>query len=197
MIMDRPVVVFDEEQIRQRIEELGREITTAYSGNEICVVALMKNCLIFMADLIREIPLQMTCHFLRASALQEGPGDARTDIVYSTEIPYEGRHILLLEDVVDTGITLRFLLDHIGESKPAQLKVCTLIDKPGQRKVDVVPDWTAFTLNESRGRFLVGYGLDFAEHYRGLPYIGAIAQPSPNAAQKNRESGVRSGVFKQ
>ena len=74
--MDRPVVVFDEEQIRQRIQELGREIAETYSGNEICVVGLMKNCLIFMAVLIREIPLQMTCHLLRASALQEGPGAA-------------------------------------------------------------------------------------------------------------------------
>jgi hypoxanthine phosphoribosyltransferase len=197
MIMDRPVVVFDEEQIHQRIQELGREITATYSGNEICVVGLMKNCLVFMADLIREIPLPMTCHFLRASALNEGPGAARTDIVYSTEIPYEGRHILLLEDVVDTGITLRFLLDHITEAKPAQLKVCTLIDKPEKRKVDVVADWSAFTLNESRGRFLVGYGLDFDEHYRGLPYIGAIAHPSPAATQKDREPAERSGVFKQ
>jgi hypoxanthine phosphoribosyltransferase len=173
--MDRPEVLFDEGQIRSRLQEMGREIATAYHGHEICVVGLMKSCLCFMADMIRAIPLDMTCHFLRASALTEsGPGAARTDIVYSTEIPYEGRHILLLDDIVDTGITLNFLLDHIREAKPAALKVCALIDKPGERKVDVHPDWAAFTLNESHGRFLVGYGLDYKESYRGLPYIGTI-----------------------
>jgi hypoxanthine phosphoribosyltransferase len=173
--MERPDVLFDEAQIRNRLDELGREIASAYAGHEVCVVGLMKSCLVFMADLIRAIPLDMTCHFLRASALTEGgPGAARTDIVYSTEIPYEGRHILLLDDIIDTGITLNFLLDHIHEAKPAALKVCALIDKPGERKVDVHPDWAAFTLNETQGRFLVGYGLDFQEHYRGLPYIGTV-----------------------
>ena len=102
--------------------------------------------------------------------------------MYSATIPYEGRDILLLDDIVDTGITLNFLLDHIQEQKPRSLKVCALIDKPGERKIDVHPDWSAFTLEKTPpDRFLVGYGLDYAESYRGLPYIGTIPRPAPSA----------------
>ena len=101
----------------------------------------------------------------------------RTDIVYSTEIPYEGRNILLLDDIVDTGITLSFLVDQIRERRPRSLRVAALIDKPGERKIDVHPDWAAFTVAEPIERFIVGYGLDFAENYRGLPYLGTIPRP--------------------
>ena len=103
----------------------------------------------------------------------------RTDIVYSTDIPYQGRDALLLEGVVDTGITLSFLLDHIREHGPQSLKVCAIIDKPGDRKVDVRPDWAIFTLREplAGDRFIVGYGLDHAEQYRGLPFLGTIPRP--------------------
>jgi hypoxanthine phosphoribosyltransferase len=150
------------------------------------VVSLMKSCLLFTADLMREIPLDLTCHLLHAAAHTEGGAHSVTDIVYSTEIPYTGRDILLVEDVVDTGITLRFLLDQIQERKPRSLRVCTLIDKPALRKIDVHPDWSAFTIDGVTDRFIVGYGLDWGERYRGLPYIGTIARPgqprSPESA---------------
>lgn len=179
---EKAEVLFPEEEIRHRVKELGAEIAASFQGRELTVVCLMKSCLVFMADLIRTIPLDMTCHFVRASsAKSEDAGPIRTDIVYSTEIPYEGRHILLIDDVVDTGITLNYVRDHIEASRPAALKVCALIDKPGERKVDVHPDWAAFTLGESTNRFLVGYGLDFGEHYRGLPFIGTIPRPAPRA----------------
>jgi hypoxanthine phosphoribosyltransferase len=186
MTQPRPEVLFDETQIARRIDELGREIGGAFAGSDLAVVGLMKSCLIFMADLVRRIPLDLTCHFLETSSLREqgaGSGSMRTAIVYSTEIPYEGRDILLLDDVIDTGITLSFLLDHIRERRPRSLKVCALIDKPGDRKIDVHPDWAAFTLKESLkdGRFIVGYGLDYAEGYRGLPYLGTIPRPAPVA----------------
>jgi hypoxanthine phosphoribosyltransferase len=137
---------------------------------------------VLMADLVRAIPLDMTCHYLRVSSQREGGGDARTDIIYSTEINWEGRHILLLDDVIDTGITLNFLLDHIRDRRPASLKVAALIDKPGERKIDVHPDWAAFTLAEPIDAFLVGYGLDHGERYRGLPYIGTIPRPAAATA---------------
>jgi len=182
MTLAKPDVLFDEKQIARRVDELGREIAQSFAGSDLCVVGLMKSCLIFMADLVRRIPLDLTCHFLEASSLREsGAGSVRTAIVYSTEIPYVGRDILLLDDIIDTGITLSFLLDHIRERRPRSLKVCALIDKPGDRKIDVHPDWAAFTLKEplKDGRFIVGYGLDHAEGYRGLPYLGTIPRPVP------------------
>jgi len=182
MTLPRPEVLYDEREIARRVDELGREIARSFAGSELCVVGLMKSCLVFMADLVRKIPLDLTCHFIVASSLRDqGAGSVRTEIVYSTEIPYEGKNILLLDDVIDTGITLSFLLDHIRERRPRTLKVCALIDKPGDRKIDVHPDWAAFTLKEplKDGRFIVGYGLDHAEGYRGLPYLGTIPRPVP------------------
>jgi hypoxanthine phosphoribosyltransferase len=181
--MQKPEPLFTEEQIRVRVQAMGAEIGAAFEGRELAVIGLMKSCLVFMADIIRAIPNDLTCHLLRVDSVrEEGKGTSRTEIVYSATIPYEGRDILLLDDIVDTGITLNFLLDHIKEKKPRSLKVCALIDKPGERKIDVHPDWTAFALEKtSPDRFLVGYGLDHAESYRGLPYIGTIPRPAPPA----------------
>jgi len=177
--MQKPEVLFTPEQIASRIRQIGAEVGRDFGDKDVCVVGLIKSCMIFMADLVRAIPLDMTCHFLRVSSLrEEAGGTARTDIVYSTEIAYEDRHILLLDDIIDTGITLNFLLDHIRERRPRSLKVAALIDKPGDRKIAVQVDWAAFTIKEPLGdRFLVGYGLDHAERYRGLPYIGTIPRP--------------------
>ena len=181
---ERPAVLFAEDQIAERIRAIGQEVAREFAGKELCVVGLMKSCMVFLADMVRAVPLDMTCHFLRVTSIQdEGVNSTRTDIVYSTEIPYEGRHILLLDDIIDTGITLNFLLDHIRERQPKGLKVCALIDKPGDRKIDVQLDWAAFTVKEPLGeRFIVGYGLDHGEHYRGLPYIGTIPRPAVPAA---------------
>jgi len=176
----RPEVLFSQQDIARRVGEIGGEVARAFEGREVCVVGLMKSCLVFMGDLIRAMPLDVTCHFLEASSLREHAGSTlRTDIVYSTDIPYEGRDVLLLEGVVDTGVTLGFLLDHIREHGPRTLKVCAIIDKPGDRKVDVRPDWAVFTLREplAGDRFIVGYGLDHAEQYRGLPFLGTIPRP--------------------
>ena len=177
MNAEQPIVLFSEAQIRARVVELGSEIAKSYAGQELCVVGLMKNCLVFMADLIRAIPLPTTCHMVRASKEAKGG----TEIVYSAEVPYAGRHILLLDDIVDTGITLQYLIEHIRQHEPKSLRVCALLDKARERKVDLKPDWVAFALPEPIDRFLVGYGLDFREQYRGLPYIGTLSRPAPEA----------------
>lgn len=173
---EKPAVLFGEAEIERRIAELGAQITKDYAGQELCVVGLMKSCLVFMADLIRAIDLPITCHMVRAT--QGGRGG--TEIAYSAEVPYEGRHILLLDDIVDSGITLQYLLDHIRDHDPRSLKVCALIDKARDRKVDLSPDYVAFALGEPIDRFIVGYGLDFGEQYRGLPYIGTLTRPAPH-----------------
>ena len=169
---ENPEVLFSAEQIQKRVRQVGAEIGKEYAGQQVCVVGLMKNCLVFMADLIRAIPIPLTCYMVRT---KKGGGE----IVYSAEVPYEGRHILLLDDVLDTGVTLSYLVDHIREHRPKSLKVCALIDRVQDRKVDLQPDWVVFSLREPLDRFLVGYGLDYAELYRGLPYIGALPRPAP------------------
>lgn len=195
--MSRPTdvqVLYDPGRIAERVAELGRQVSDAFHGREVTVVAMMKGCLMFAADLIRAVDLELTCHFLRSSSLRDqGAKARRTDIVFSTDVPYEGRDILLLESVVDTGITLNFLLDHIREHRPRTLRVCALVDKPTERKIDVHLDWAAFTLNEPlpEGQFIVGYGLDYAEQYRGLPYLGTIPRPAPPASGRNTNSPER------
>jgi hypoxanthine phosphoribosyltransferase len=172
----RPAVHFSEDEIARRIAAVGAEIGATFGDTEICVVGLMKSCLVFMADLIRTIPRDLSVHLLRVqSGPEAGAEPPRSEFLYSMPIPYEGRDILLLDDIIDTGVTLSYLLGHIREHRPRSLRVCALIDKPRERKVDVHPDWSLFRMeNPPPDRFLVGYGLDFGESYRGLPYIGTI-----------------------
>jgi len=192
--MNAPATLFSEQQIAARVREIGAEVARTSEGREVAVIGLIKGCMIFMADLVRAMPVDMTCHFLRVTSVREQEqGSLRTDIVYSTETTFEGRHILLLDDIVDTGITLSFLLEHIRERQPASLRVCALVDKPAERKIEVQIDWAAFTVKEPMAdRFLVGYGLDHAEHYRGLPYIGTI--PRPAAPGEGRKITISPGA---
>jgi hypoxanthine phosphoribosyltransferase len=178
---DKVSVLIPEERIARRVAELGEQITQAYAGREICVLGLMKGSLVFMADLVRRIPLDLSMHLVRVTSQREqGAGRVMTEIAFSTTVPLEGRDVLLVDDIVDTGITLSYLLAHIHELGPASLRVCTLVDKPEARKIDLHPDWAAFPLHEPLAdRFLVGYGLDWMEHFRGLPFIGTIPRPTP------------------
>ena len=136
---DRPPVLYSEEQIATRLQEVGEHIGSEFHDREVCVIGLMKSCLVFMADLVRGIPLDLTCHFLRVTSLRE-EGAAGPCAPTSCSPPRSrtrGGDILLLDDMVDTGITLNFLLDHIRERQPQSLKVCALVDKPGERKMEV------------------------------------------------------------
>ena len=173
-------VLYPEEVIARRVAALGAAIGEALAGREICVLGLMKGSLVFMADLIRRIPLDLTVHLVRVTTQREqAAGRVLTEIVFSTPVPLEGRDVLLVDDIVDTGITLSYLLAHIHEHGPASLRVCALVDKPEARKIDVHPDWTAFPVHEPMAdRFLVGYGLDWMERFRGLPFIGTIPRPA-------------------
>jgi hypoxanthine phosphoribosyltransferase len=179
----RPAVLFSEDEIARRVEAVGAKIGELCAGREVHVVVLLKSCLVFMADLIRAIPGDLSVHLLRVEAQDEaGAQPPRTEFIYSMPIDYTGKDILLLDDIVDTGVTLSYVLGHIREHKPKSLRVCALIDKPQERKVDVRPDFSLFSLDGPlEDRFLVGYGLDFEESYRGLPYIGTIPRPSAPA----------------
>jgi len=172
-------VLYPEDVIARRVAALGAAIGEALAGREVCVLGLMKGSLVFLADLIRRIPLDLTVHLVRVTSHREQDrGRVMTEIVYSTSIPLEGRDVLLVEDIVDTGITLSYLLGHLHEHGARSVRVCALVDKPESRKLDVHPDWSAFSVRgPDAERFLVGYGLDWMERHRDLPYIGSIARP--------------------
>ena len=172
-------VLYPEEQIARRVAELGAEITRVFEGRELCVLGTMEGSVVFMADLVRRISLDLTFHQLRVDVHREhAAGVVRTEISYATDVPLENRDVLLVEDVIDTGITLSYVLGHVHEQGAKSLKVCALVDKPGSRKIDVHPDWAAFSLDEPlEDRFIVGYGLGWQGHYRALPYVGTIPRP--------------------
>ena len=174
-------VLYSEEQIARRVAELGAEISRAFEGRELCVLGLMNGSIVFMADLVRRISLDLTFHLVRVNVHREREaGVVRTEIAYATDFPLEGRDVLLVEDVVDTGITLSYLLGHVHELGVRSIKVCALVNKPGARKIDVHPDWSAFTVEQALPEgFLVGYGLGWQGRYRALPYVGTIPRPAP------------------
>lgn len=173
-------ILYPEERIARRVAELGAEITRAFEGRELRVLGKMEGCVVFMADLVRHIPLDLTIHQVRVSVHREqAAGVARTEIAYATDVALEGQDVLLVEDVVDTGITLSYLLSHVHQLGARSVRVCTLVDKPGSRKIDVHPDWAAFSLDTPlEDRFLVGYGLGWKGRYRALPYVGTIPRPA-------------------
>lgn len=172
-------VLYSEEQIAQRVAELGEEIAQAFEGRELSVLGVMNGSIVFLADLVRRIPLDLTFHLVRVGVHREQEaGVVRTEIAYATDFPLQGRDVLLVEDVVDTGITLSYLLGHVHELGARSIKVCALVNKPEQRKIDVHPDWSAFTMTQVLPPgFLVGYGLGWKGRYRALPYVGTIPQP--------------------
>ena len=161
-----------EEKLRARIQELGKEITRDYQDKELCVVAILKGSFVFLADIVRTIDLPMTHEFIGISSY----GDATQSsgvvkITADLSHPIEGKDVLIIEDIVDTGLTMRYLLDNFETRKPQSIKVCSLLLKPDNAKVSVDVDYVGFSIPNA---FVVGYGLDLAERYRNLPFIGVF-----------------------
>jgi hypoxanthine phosphoribosyltransferase len=165
--------LFTAAQIQARIAELGRKITADYQGREddLVVVCVLKGALMFMADLIRHLPGRITCDFLRLSSYEgtESTGSVRFD--FDLTQPVAGKHVLIVEDIVDTGLTMSFLLAALEVRKPASLKLCTLLHKPARTKKPVPIDYVGFTIPD---RFVIGYGLDLEGRYRNLDHIRAL-----------------------
>jgi len=173
-------VIFSAETIARRVRELGATISQDYQAGAgrdphrrpLLVVGLLKGALPFMADLIRAMDIPMEYDFMAVSSYQgrTSPGEVR--ILKDLDSPVGSRDLLVVEDIVDTGHTLDHILKRLKVREPASLRVCTLLDKPARRQVDVPVDYVGFTLDENL--FVVGYGLDYAELYRNLPYIGVL-----------------------
>ena len=173
--MERDIqqILLTEEQIQNRIKELGAILTEEYAGKNPVIVGVLKGVVIFYADMIREIKVPCQMDFMCVSSYQGTNSTGRTMISKDLSCDIHGRHVLILEDIFDTGNSLEFICNHLRNKEPASLKICTLLDKPERRKsgVKVQCDWVGYTIPNE---FVVGYGLDYNEHYRNLPYVGIL-----------------------
>lgn len=166
-------ILISEEQLKARIQELGEELTAEYAGKDPIVIGVLKGVVIFYADMIRQIKTHCQMDFMWVSSYEGTDSTGNMIVRKDISSDIKGRHVLILEDIFDTGNSLQFVRDHLLEKEPASLKVCTLLDKPSRRKpgITVKADYVGF---EVPNAFVVGYGLDFNEHYRNLPYVGVL-----------------------
>ena len=165
-------VMIDADAVQAKVRELGAQITKDYQGRELTLVAVMKGSLFFAIDLSRAINLPLKLEVLGVSSYSGGTettGEVR--ITSDVGKPMAGRHLLVVEDIIDTGLTMKFLLENLGARHPASLKICTLLEKPARARTKVPIDYKGFVIED---KFVVGYGLDFDEKYRNLPFIGVM-----------------------
>ena len=182
---DMAEVLITAEQLAQRVAELGEQITADYAGRRLLLVCVLKGAVLFLVDLARQIQLPLEIDFMAISsygASTQSSGIVR--ILKDLEDSVEGQHILVVEDIVDSGLTLDYLLRSLAARGPASIKVCGLLLKERPRELPVTIDYVGFTIPD---KFVVGYGLDFAERYRNLPYIGVLRPelyetPAPSGA---------------
>ena len=163
-------VLFSEEDLAARVKELGAQLTQDYAGQEILMIGVLRGAIIFMADLARAVQLPVTFDFMAVSSY--GSSTSSTGVVRilkDLDEDVEGKHILIVEDIIDSGLTLSYLVENLKSRKPRSIKICTLLNKPERRKADVPVDYNGFIIPD---HFVVGYGLDFAGKYRNLPFIG-------------------------
>lgn len=172
MLADLQEVLIDEQALQQRVKELGEEITRDYAGKEILMVGVLRGAVMFMADLCRAIKLPVGIDFMAISSYgQSTTSSGIVKVIKDLDEELKGKHVLVVEDIIDSGLTLKYLLENLKSRQPASLKVCALLNKPERRKVDVHFDYIGFSVPDA---FLVGYGLDYAEKYRNLPCIGIL-----------------------
>jgi hypoxanthine phosphoribosyltransferase len=165
-------VLIGEERLQARIHELGDELSADYAGREVLLVGVLKGAVFFMADLMRSLTIPCEIDFMAISsygASTDSSGVVR--ILKDLDINIEGRHVLVVEDIVDSGLTLSYLMRNLESREPASLEVCALLTKPSRREIDVPVRYIGF---EIPNKFVIGYGLDFAERYRNLPYVGVL-----------------------
>ena len=172
MHKDVQEILFTEEAVAERVRELGAEITRDYEGKDLLVIGILKGASIFMAELVKRVDRLVTIDFMAVSsygASSESSGVVR--ILKDLDQSIEGRDVLIVEDIIDTGLTLVYLKNLLEGRKAASVKVAALLDKPERHKVDIRADYLGFTVPD---HFIVGYGLDYAEQYRNLPYVGVL-----------------------
>lgn len=180
MIQDIDRILISEEELQARIAELGKELAADYCDKEPIFVGVLKGVVNFFTDMVRATPIRCQYDFLAVSSYGSGTSTSGTvKMLKDVSGDIRGRHVVILEDILDSGLTLKFVTEHLKAMEPASLKICTLLDKPERRKVDVYADYIGFTIPNE---FVVGYGLDYQEFYRNLPFVGVL---KPEVYQNN------------
>lgn len=172
MLSDIQDVLFSEEQIQGKIKELGDQLSKDYEGKNPLVICVLKGAFIFMADLVKQITVPLELDFMAVSSYgQSTKSSGVVKIIKDLDVPVEGRHILIVEDIIDSGLTLSYLIDVLERRNAKTISVVALFNKPARRTVELEPDYAGYVLPDE---FVVGYGLDYAEKYRNLPFIGIL-----------------------
>ncbi|MGI6404597.1 MAG: hypoxanthine phosphoribosyltransferase [Oscillospiraceae bacterium] len=168
-------VLIDEETLQQKVAQLGKQISEDYKDKKLLMVSVLKGSVVFMADLMRNIDIPLRIDFMSVSSYGSGVKTSGVvKILKDLDHPIEGYDLLIVEDILDSGMTLSYLREVLGSRNPNSMRLITLLDKPDRRQVDIVPDYCGFVIPDE---FVVGYGLDYDEEYRNLPYVG-ILDPS-------------------
>jgi hypoxanthine phosphoribosyltransferase len=165
-------ILLTEEEIAERVRQLGAQLAADYAGRDPVLVSVLKGSIIFLADLIRAMEMSVSLDLMEVSsygASTETSGQVR--ILKDLSKPIEGRDVIVVEDIIDTGLTLNYLLKYLHDKAPATIRICCLLDKPARRLAEIPIDYRGFTIPD---RFVIGYGLDYDERYRNLPYIGVL-----------------------
>ncbi|RLG35936.1 hypoxanthine phosphoribosyltransferase [Methanosarcinales archaeon] len=166
-----PEPLITEDEIQKKVNELALQISSDYATRELVVVCVLKGAWVFMADLVRRLSLPVRCDFVRLRSYQGTETTGKVEMLLDTTSDLEGKDLLIVEDIVDTGITMDYLLSHMQKRGVRSVEVCALLDKPSRRVVDLEIRYVGFTIPD---KFIVGYGLDFDEKFRNLPYIGVV-----------------------
>ena len=171
MEKDIAQILYTREEIYRRVSEIGAQISEDYRDKDPVFIGVLKGCFIFMADLMRCVSVNCSMDFMAVSSYRGTTSTGAVSINKDLSAPIEGRHIILVEDILDSGVTLNYLKSYLQVRKPASIRIATLLDKPARRKADIYADYSCFEVPDA---FVVGYGLDYNEHYRNLPCIGVL-----------------------
>jgi len=164
-------VLISEEQINARVKELAKQISADYAGQRPLLVCVLRGASIFFANLVKNMEIDCTIDFMSLSSYQGTTSSGKVRMLLDIREDIKDKHIIIVEDIVDTGLTGVYLKDMLGARKPASVEFCSLLDKPQNRKVEIKPKYLGFTI---QNEFVVGYGLDYNELYRNLPYVGVF-----------------------
>ena len=164
-------ILLDSRTVANRVGELGAQLSADYAGRDPVLVSVLKGALVFLADLMRAMDLPSSIDLMEVSSYAGTETSGQVRILKDLSKPIEGRDVIVVEDIIDTGLTLNYLLGYLADRRPASIKICCLLDKPARRLAEIPIDYIGFTIPD---RFVIGYGLDYDERYRNLPYVGVL-----------------------